>query len=74
MAEYTCIVRQFADGSWGSLCLELGLIVPGESERDVLKTMAEAIEFELECVAEGDPIQPATPVAIRDFLFGGSAQ
>lgn len=70
MADYTGLVRQFSDGSWGALCLELGLIVPGETERDVLKTMAAAIEFELECIAEGDPVQPATPSAIRDFLFG----
>jgi hypothetical protein len=33
--------------------------------------MAATIEFELECIAEGDPMQPATPSAIRDFLFEG---
>jgi len=68
--ESTCsgLLRQFADGTWGALCFELGLITRGDTATSAMKQMEELIPFELECIAEGDPRTPASWELVRDFV------
>ncbi|MFQ6098499.1 MAG: hypothetical protein ACE5O2_12305 [Armatimonadota bacterium] len=74
MGAYTGILRQFNDGTWGALCFELGLITRGASERDALKQMEELIEFELECIRNGDPRTEATVQLLEDFMTADVAE
>jgi len=65
---YSGVLRQFTDGTWGALCFELGLITRAPTDKDALRQMTELIEFELECVKQGDAPTAATMELLADFM------